>query len=96
MEQQDNCPAQWLYNQDKKSEIGKDNVFFLLRKDKDGNIFRVKYIGVWVIVDGGFLNWLVTVVVWFPIETMMVTMAIILNSNSNLTYIFFQLLNSFL
>lgn len=45
----------------KSGEIGNDKVFYLLRKDKDGNISRVKYIGVWVIVDGGYLNWSVTV-----------------------------------
>lgn len=37
-----------------------DHIFELLEKS-DGQIIRVKYCGVWVVVDNGYHNWSITV-----------------------------------
>jgi hypothetical protein len=35
--------------------------FELYNKDRCGNVVRVKYVGAWLIVDNGYLNWATTV-----------------------------------
>jgi hypothetical protein len=38
-----------------------DNEFSLFEKDENGDVVKIKYKGVWFIVDNGYLNWSCTV-----------------------------------
>jgi len=38
-----------------------DYIFFLLERDENGDIRKVEYHGVWVLVDNGYLAWSVTI-----------------------------------
>ena len=44
----------------KRGSILQDNVFYLLAA-RDGEVVKVKYRGVWVVVDNGYHNWSCTV-----------------------------------
>ena len=40
-----------------EGKIFEDNEFTLFEYDELGNITEVKYQGVWIMVDNGYLNW---------------------------------------
>lgn len=60
-------PARWndktivlmdnLENRMRKGQIMMDNVFELFEYDDNGIICSVKYSGVWLLVNNGYLNW---------------------------------------
>ena len=46
-----------LATQMRKGKVMMDNIFELMDYDDNGEICSVKYRGVWLLVDNGYLNW---------------------------------------
>ena len=44
-----------------KGDILSDYEFELFKYDKDGNVITVKYKGVWLLSDNGYLTWSTTI-----------------------------------
>uniref|UniRef100_A0A7S3PWF4 DDE Tnp4 domain-containing protein n=1 Tax=Chaetoceros debilis TaxID=122233 RepID=A0A7S3PWF4_9STRA len=44
-----------------RGDILNDNIFELLEHDDNGNVVRVRYRGIWLMVDNGYLDWACTI-----------------------------------